>query len=187
MKTGDVIIFSAADLPSTVVKVATRSQYVHAAIVLFTHQEQPSEGSVIIAESHVDTNLPSLGTGEKIMGAQHQWLEHRLKNEGQAWWVPLKAPLAKDQRLRLQHWLQEIEAQQVPYDFEQVAGAALDMCDNLGLENTPDDKALFCSELVTRALQIAGVIESHINAAEQVPADIVEFPCFLSPILIKPQ
>ncbi|MEO0373589.1 MAG: hypothetical protein AAF329_02960 [Cyanobacteria bacterium P01_A01_bin.17] len=185
MKTGDVIVFSTDGLPSTVVKIATRSEYVHTAIVLFTHQEHTSAGSVVIAESHVDVNRPSLGTGEKIMGAQHQWLEHRLKAQGKVWWLPLKVPLVNDQRLRLQNWLQEIEAQQVPYDFGQVAGAALDMGDTMGLENTPDDKALFCSELVTRALQIAGVVESHINAAEQVPADIIQFPCFQPPVLIK--
>jgi hypothetical protein len=187
IKIGDVVIFSAGDLPSTVVKVATRSQYVHAAIVLFTHQTQTSNGSIVIAESHVDASQPSLGTGERIIGAQHQWLDHRLKSAGLVWWVPLKVPLTKVQRLRLQTWLKEIEAKRIPYDFRQVAGAALDVGDHLGLENNPDDKALFCSELVTRALQIAGVVESHINPAEQVPADIIRFPCFNPPILIKSQ
>lgn len=187
MKVGDVIIFSANDLPSTVVKVATRSPYVHAAIVLFARQSKTAECSVVIAESHVDTSLPSLGTGEQGMGVQHQWLDHRLQRQGRAWWIPLKAPLISTQRQRMQNWLQEIEAQKVPYDFEQVTGAALDIGDRLGLENTPDDQALFCSELVTRALQIAGVVESHINPAEQVPADIVQFSCFQAPILIKSQ
>ncbi len=82
----------------------------------------------------------------------------------------------------MQAWLQDIEAQQTPYDFWQVARAGLSI---LGLDNTPDDTALFCSELVTRALQIAGVIDDLINAAEQVPADIVKFPCFKPPILIQ--
>ncbi|MGF1601243.1 MAG: hypothetical protein ACFCU8_04355 [Thermosynechococcaceae cyanobacterium] len=52
MKIGDVVIFSSADLPSTVVKMATRSSYVHAAIVLSTRQSDTSSGSVVIAESH---------------------------------------------------------------------------------------------------------------------------------------
>ncbi len=186
MKTGDVVMFSGADLPATVVKAVTRSVYVHAAIVLSSRQSETPDCSVIIAESHVDCSLPSLGTGHRIIGVQHQWLDRRLeKSQGPVWWVPLKSPLASDQRQRMQVWLKEIEAKQIPYDFGQVAGSAIDIGDELGLENTPNVSALFCSELVTHALQLAGVVNLHINPAEQVPADIIQFDCFLPPILIK--
>jgi hypothetical protein len=183
MKTGDVVLFSGTDLPSTVVKVATRSDYVHAAIVLSTDRSEIPDRSVVIAESHIDTSAPSLGTGNAIMGVQHQWLHDRLvQAKGPVWWVSLKVPLLDPQRRAMQVWLQEIEAQQTPYDFLQVARAGLNLW---GLENTPDDAALFCSELVTRALQIAGVVDGQINPAQQVPADIVEFPCFNPPVLIQ--
>lgn len=186
MKTGDVVIFSGDDLPSTVVKVTTRSQYVHAAIVLSARHSETPDCSVIIAESHVDTSLPSLGTGERVVGVQHQWLGHRLvKSQGPVWWLPLKAPLVSEKRQQMQTWLRDLEAQQTPYDFLQVGGAGIDVGDALGFENTPDDDAFFCSELVIRALQIAGAVEAHVNSAEQVPADIIQLSCFHSPILIK--
>jgi hypothetical protein len=50
-----------------------------------------------------------------------------------------------------------------------------------------DLSALFCSELVTAALQIADVVDPYINPSKQTPADVVNFPCFSHPpILIKP-
>lgn len=189
-KPGDIVALSSYDLPSTVVKLATRSHYVHVAIILSInssiHRECPIEDPILIAESHIDTSLPSLGTGQAIRGVQFQRLGDRLDSFwGDAWWVPLKSPLPPDQLTQMQAWLREIEQHQVPYDFLQAIGAGINAIDPIQWENQADYSALFCSELVTRALQIAGVVDETVNPSEQTPAQVMEFPCFESPILIK--
>jgi hypothetical protein len=44
---------------------------------------------------------------------------------------------------------------------------------------------LFCSELVTCALQLAGVVDETLNPSAQTPADVMEFSCFQEPVLIQ--
>jgi hypothetical protein len=180
MRIGDVITFSGKDIPSDVVKFATQSPYVHVAIVHSVDPQAIPQQAILIAESHIDISLPSVGTGKRILGVQFQWLYDRLlQNPGNAWWTPLKAPLTPAQIAQMQVWLQTMESQQVPYDFMQAIGLGI------ALKNHPDDSALFCSELVTCALQIADAIDPSINPATQSPADVMQFPCFKPPILIQ--
>ncbi|NJK27651.1 MAG: hypothetical protein HC925_02630, partial [Coleofasciculaceae cyanobacterium SM2_3_26] len=84
--------------------------------------------------------------------------------------------------IAMQAWLRETHNQQVPYDFVQVYGAALDMFDRIGYDNKENFNTLFCSELVNKALKIAGVLDEDLNASEQTPADVVNFPCFKAPV-----
>jgi hypothetical protein len=182
---GDVIAFSGSDLPSGVVKIAMQSDYVHVAIALSTDTCNADGDTVLIAESHIDTSLPSVGTGERILGAQVQWLSHRLAAcESSVWWFALKTPLSEESRSKMQSWLRKIEQERIPYDFVQAVGVGLDA---LGIEinNETCYSALFCSELVTRALQISGVIDDEINPSEQTPVDVIHFPCFRDAVLIK--
>jgi hypothetical protein len=180
LKIGDIITTAGLDLPSDVVKLATQSPYVHVAIVHSVDPQAPPQQAILIAESHIDIRLPSVGTGKRILGVQLQWLYDRLaQNPGNAWWTPLKTPLTDDQIAKLQVWLQTLESQQVPYDFKQAIGLGI------AHNNQPDDSAFFCSELVTRALQIAGAIDPALNPALQSPGDVMQFPCFNAPIQIQ--
>jgi hypothetical protein len=186
IKIGDVITFSGTDLPSDIVKIATRSIYVHVAIAHSVDPQALPENAILIAESHVDRSLPSVGTGKRILGVQFQWLFNRLaQHPGQAWWTPLKTPLAPENIAKLQVWLQAIESQEIPYDFIQAIGAGMSQAKPIKLKNDPDFSALFCSELVTRALQIAGAIDETLNPSEQTAADVMRFPCFKEPLLIQ--
>ncbi len=72
-----------------------------------------------------------------------------------------------------------------PNDFFQAVGAGLDILDNVGLSNQPDFEALFCSELFTRALRIAQLVDPAINPSEQTPADVMQFSCLQEPIVIN--
>jgi hypothetical protein len=188
---GDIIAFSGTDLPSTVVKLATQSDYVHVAIVFAVIPNQNPDQTVLIAESHIDTSLPSLGTGQPILGVQFHWLSQRLSLPGPVWWAALKQPLPVDRVLAMQTWLSQVERQRVAYDFLQAIQAGLEVLFSAELtlptqlKGLKDDHAFFCSELVTRALQVAGAIAPDINAAEQIPATVMTFPCLQPPILIK--
>jgi hypothetical protein len=186
IKIGDVLTFSGNDLPSDVVRLATQSIYVHVAI---THSIDPQAlpaNAILIAESHVDRSLPSVGTGKHIHGVQFQWLFDRLTHHpGKVWWTPLKTPLSLTHIAQLQLWLQTIESQEIPYDFIQAIGAGINQIEHFNVNKTPDYSALFCSELVTRALQIAGAIDDTLNPSQQTAADVMQFPCFQAPRLIQ--
>lgn len=202
IRPGDIITFSGFDIPSTVVKVATQSSYVHVAIVFSVRASsdafpgaqtttqssvnQEREDTILIAESHIDSSIPSVGTGKRTLGVQLQWLSNRLAcAKGPVWWAPLSTPLTITQSQTLQGWLWDVESQGTPYDFVQAVGAGMDACDHLGLENTPDESAFFCSELVICALQKVRVISDLINPSEQTPADLMALPYFKTPILIQ--
>jgi hypothetical protein len=183
IKVGDVIAFGGKDLGSGVVKLATKSHYSHVGIVFKVHQSGVSGDSVLMAESHIDTTLPSVGTGDRIAGVQFQWITGRLAvSSGQAWWVPLQKALGRGAIAQMQAWLTEVEAQKTPYDWEQAVGAGVDLPN---FRNRPDFSALFCSELVTKALQLARVVPSQLNPSEQTPANVLQFPCWQQPVLIK--
>jgi hypothetical protein len=169
---GDVIVFTGQDIPSSVVKLATRSDYVHVAIVLAVIDSHP-EGRILIAESHIDASLPSVGTGECIQGAQIQWLENRLKAcKDPVRWSSVRPPLNPAETAKLQTWLWEIEQNKTGYDFIQAIGAGIG-----GLYNATDFSELFCSELVTAALQRVGRVVPDINPSKTTPVEVMAFPC----------
>ena len=185
VKPGDVLAFSGDDVPSSVVKIATQSCYVHVAIVLSVDWSARHEDPILIAESHIDLSLPSEGSGKIQLGVQFQRLSNRITAaQGPVWWAPLRAPLFQHQLNQMRAWLHQVEAEGVPYDFPQAVGAGVDILDRAGLSNRPDFEALFCSELVTRALQIAKIVGPGVNPSETTPADVMQFSCLQAPVLI---
>ena len=194
LKTGDVLAFGGADLPSDVVKLATRSCFVHVAIVFSTDfpadpqdldQMYSQEDSILIMESHVDASLPSVGTGKCTLGVQMQWLSQRLTTyDGKLWWAPLKTPLTAEGIATMQTWLRKMEAEQIPYDFPQAIEVGVAAFTRTQRDHLTDYSALFCSELVTVALQLAGALDQKINASAQTPADVMQFSCLQQPIAI---
>lgn len=177
---GDVIVFSGKDLPSHVVKIATQSDYVHVAIVLSVEDDRDDGNCILLAESHIDRSLPSIGTGSCRQGAQIQWLELRLQScKEPVRWSKLFPELNPAETVKLQSWLWEIEQAQVGYDYLQAIGAGMGICTNT------DFSSLFCSELVTRALQIVGRVVPNINASATTPAAVMAFPCLLPPVPIR--
>jgi hypothetical protein len=177
---GDVIVFSGKDIPSHVVKIATQSDYVHVAIVLSVEDDREDGNCILLAESHIDKSLPSVGTGACAQGAQIQWLEQRLKTcKDPVRWSKLNPELNPAETVKLQSWLWEIEQAKVGYDYLQAIGAGMGICSNT------DFSTLFCSELVTRALQIVGRVFPTINASTTTPAAVMAFPCLMPPIEIQ--
>jgi hypothetical protein len=185
MKTGDVIAFSGKGRTSNIIKWKTNSDISHVGIVLNTVMEEGFDQSVMLIESTSLVNLPDAETKELIKGVQIHWLSKRLETyDGQAYWVPLAKPLEDYEALNMRHWLRRKHAKKTKYDTVQALGSALDVLDGLGLENEPDFNLLFCSELVTKALKIAGRVPENINPSEMTPADVMHFECLESRVQI---
>jgi len=170
MKTGDVIGFSGKGDVSNVIKHFTNCDISHVGIVYRT-----AEDRVIIMESTSLNDIPDCVTGEQIKGVQQQYLSDRLSSyDGQAYWYALDTDVEDFTPMNI--WLEDVHEDRTEYDTVQAIGAGIDYF-------VPDNhecyRKLFCSELVSQALQLAGVIPEDINASEQTPADVVNYPCLL--------
>jgi hypothetical protein len=183
MKTGDVIAFSGKGAFSNLIKWRFGADVSHVAIVY--SEEVGSFGRVVlIVESTTLTTLADAQTGELVKGVQMHFLSKRLGSyDGDAWWVPLKKPLSEQGERKMCSWLRKTHDQRIPYDTAQAIGAGIDFWDGI-LENDPDFSKLFCSELVARALQIAGVVDGDINPSETAPSEVLAFDCLEEPVPI---
>jgi hypothetical protein len=187
IKTGDVIGFSGTIGLSPVIKWVTGSVYSHVGIVLNAEMSGGLGNSVLLVESTVETRIRDAMNSEVIKGVQLHWLSKRIQMyQGGVWWASLKKPLAKNAQERMQGWLRQTHNQCVPYDAVQIMGAGLDIFDRMGvLKNKESFSTLFCSELVTKALQIGGAIDPKLNASEQTPGDVMAFPCLEQALPLK--
>jgi hypothetical protein len=187
MKTGDIIAFSGTKCISRLNKWITHSRYSHVAIVFEAELGGGFGKSVLIIESAAPQTKRDPYGRKVILGVQIHWLSKRLdRYQGRAWWLPLKHPIAPDKLVEMQAWLRQAYNQRRPFDIFHVVVAGVGFLKKLGFGHT-DLSALYCAELVTAALQIAGVVDPSINPSTQTPADVVNFPCFAKPpILLKP-
>ena len=188
MKTGDIIAFSGKNLGAKLIRWATNSPYSHLAIVLDTEPEEG--GRISIAESTTFTMVPNFRNEKCSKGVQIHWLTNWLaayKHDGQAWWIPLDRPLTAENRAKMQAWVWQVEQQKVRFGYHKAFAAWLKNKGGLKFNKWKDSSSLFCSELVVKALQIAGAIEPHIDASLQTPKDAIALPCFQErhPLLIK--
>jgi hypothetical protein len=173
LKVGDVIAFSGKGRVSNLIKFATRSDISHVGIVL--ESNSPELGHMVhIIESTSIATTPDIITKELFKGVQIQQLSRRIEHaDGQVYHCPLKRELEECQRIRMVDWLRYKHTERTPYDTIQALGSGLDLLDGLGLENEPDFSSLFCSELVAKAYQVAGILSKDINPSEQTPEDIM--------------
>jgi hypothetical protein len=186
IKTGDVIGFSGNIGLSPVIKWATGSVYSHVGIVLNAELSGGFGNSVLVVESTTETRVRDATNTEVVKGVQLHWLSKRVQMySGGVWWASLKKPLSKVGQEKMQAWLRQTTNQRVPYDLVQVMGAGLDVFDRVGLRNKESLSLLFCSELVTKALQIAGAIDPKLNPSEQTPGNVMAFPCLEQALPIK--
>jgi len=177
MKTGDVISFSGKGHFSNIIKGYTDSDISHVGIVYGTTVGRTPR--VFIMESTSLTNIPDIKTGEFVKGVQQHALSNRLKAyDGQVYWHKLNTPIHAPDEDDMLNWLYSVHEEGVPYDTLQALGSAMDVFDWIpGMENKEDFSSLFCSEMVCNALKLARVVDYKLNASEQTPADVVNYPC----------
>ncbi|NEN99165.1 MAG: hypothetical protein F6K50_27890, partial [Moorea sp. SIO3I7] len=121
-------------------------------------------------------------------GVQIHYLENWLnayRNYGQAWWVPLAKPLSSEGIDKMQNWLWNLHERQVRYSCWKSIGAWLKVNRYLVPSDSQNIQRIFCSELVTQALQIAGSIDGSVLACQQTPKEAVTFGCFEAPVLLE--
>ena len=188
---GDVIAFSGNGLDSQIIRWFTRSPYSHVVIVLDTKYPNQQCEDILIAESTTYTTVPDFQKQKCLRGVQVHWLSHWLaayKACGRAWWFPLQQKLSHDRIAQMQSWLWHLYGNQIPFACRKSVGAWLATNKYLKAEakeqSSPNSAGLFCSELVTAALQVAGIIDSKLNPAAQTPKDLMNLECFQEPTLI---
>jgi hypothetical protein len=187
-KPGDLITFSGLKIDAAVVRLFTRSDYSHTAIVLDTHLEGNANPNVAIAESTSYTSLPDYKNRKRKPGVQVHYLDNWLnayRNYGRAWWIPLAKPLSPEGILKMQNWLWNLHDRQVPYSCSKSIGAWLKINRYLTRYDNQNVQTVFCSELATLALQIAGAIDSSVLACEQTPQLLSTLECFEAPVLLE--
>ncbi len=187
-KPGDLITFSGLKIDAALVRWFTGSDYSHTAIVLDTHLEENGNTNVAIIESTTYTNLPDFQNRRCRPGVQIHYLSNWLnayRSYGRAWCVPLVQPLSSEGTRQMQKWLWNLHDRQVPYNCWKSIGAWLKVNRYLIHSDSQNIQTIFCSELVTQALQIAGVVEGSVLACEQTPQEAVDLPCFEAPVLLE--
>ncbi|NEP80219.1 MAG: hypothetical protein F6K17_11670 [Okeania sp. SIO3C4] len=190
---GDVIAFSGNGLDAKIIQWFTRSPYSHVAIVLETEYQNKQREDILIAESTAYTVLLDFKEQKRLKGVQVHWLSHWLdiyKTCGQAWWFPLQKKLSYNRITQMQSWLWDLNHNHTPYAFYKSVGAWLAQNKyfdgETNIKSSKTSASFFCSELVAKALQIAGTIDLKLNPATQTPGDLMSIPCFQEPTLILP-
>jgi hypothetical protein len=183
VKVGDVFASDGKTAFSDLIKFRTGSPYSHVAICIGFHQIIPGQPkSLLMCESTMTVSKKDDISGEVIKGVQIHKISSRLAlSKSKFWWVPLKQPLSQMQEVVMMQWLFKKHSNKTKYDTRQAIGCAIDWWDALGFRNEPDFDKLFCSELVSRAFQIAKVIQ-FCNASEMSPDDVVGLDVLGTPV-----
>ena len=85
----------------------------------------------------------------------------------------------------MQTWLSNIEDERIGYDYPGGIESGLEIFNNDTYSGDFTFSRLFCSELVTYALQLLGAIPSTINPHYQTPGDVAKFSVVTRPILLS--
>lgn len=179
MKVGDLIVYSGYSIADKLIQWKTGSPYSHVAIVCDVNNSLRSFDRVLIIEASTSTRLNNFNGQAAVRGVQvhllTEWID-AYKGQGEIWWLPLSTKLSTDGQARMQTWLSDIFDRQVQYSNLKTLLLGLNLTFGLKLRSS-DLSSFFCSELVTRALQIAGVVNPIIDPTQQTPKDVANFSC----------
>lgn len=187
MKPGDLIGSRGVGLQSDIICRLTGSDLSHVAII---GVDDPS----LLFESTTLTNLPDEQTSLIVKGVQLHAVEKRVENyDGDMYLYPLREPLSDERRKAMTDWLTHVHDERVPYHWTGIMGLGVELLTGLKLLGQSKFDQVFCSELATKALQVAGVIGEALNPAEQTPSMLVALNCFgprvtlkKSPVMARP-
>jgi hypothetical protein len=164
MKPGDVIAFSGKSFLSSVIQDVTGSPVSHVGVIM---QTDISDG--IFVNQIIESNGKKKGmTGVRVWRMSERVEEY----DGSIWWLPMFINF--DRKKFVGFCLSQVGKK---YDAPQAIGSALH-------DQEEDISKLICSELVSAALEHAGILK-NINASKMTPADVVAFDIYRAPAQIK--
>jgi hypothetical protein len=182
IKTGDIIGFSGKAIVPRIIQRWIKGENGHVGMALWMENlEGEGDRLFIIESTTMNYGKPDID-GSYRRGVQMMTLSQRIDGfPGKCRWYQLKIPIDKEKELEMRKWLLGVHSSKVPYDYAQAIASGLDpekwpwfwkvfVAPLLRILITRNDlKALFCSELCTKALQLAGILDPLINPSEQHP------------------
>lgn len=157
---GDVIAFGGRGMVSNLIKLFTRSNVSHVALMMRAISKTGERLNQIIESTTLDN----------YSGVVVNRLSNRLKGyDGEAWWLPLKQEFRNKARGEDAYkWL--VKQKRKTYDTWQAIGSGLDLL----LNNNEDYDKLYCSEIISAFFEERGIID-EINSSEVTPIDLCMF------------
>ncbi len=167
MKPGDVIAYGGKGFLSKIIQDVTDSPVSHVGVIM---QTTISDG--IFVNQIIESNGKKKGhTGVQVWRMSERVAEY----DGSIWWLPMFINFDREKFVGF--CLSQVGKK---YDAPQAIMAALD-----GVPDSKEDlDKLFCSELVSSALEHVGIIKD-INASEMTPADVLRFDIYKATVQIK--
>lgn len=171
---GDIIAFGGNSLFSKWTKLTTRSVVTHTAVVI------DIDHSATFNQSGACRLMEATSYRGKRTVMENCAFERISGYEGDIWWLPLSKQFRLSVKANRAQFIQFLKKQRhKKYDIWQLFGSVVDRTDATPLLkkltwNKEDLSELFCSELVAKGLEYAGVLKD-INASEVTPIDICRF------------
>ena len=157
---GDIIAFGGKGMTSNLIKLFTRSNVSHVALIMKAKLDNSNPLNMIIESTTLDG----------YSGVVINRLSNRLKDyQGEAWWLPLRQDLrSRGNWDEAYEWLKAQKRK--AFDPMQAIGAGLDLL----LNNKEDFDKFFCSELCCAFFEEKEIIKA-INSSEVTPIDLCMF------------
>lgn len=171
IRTGDIIAFSGKTYVDEIIKLGTRSNISHVAIVL--------KSSDLTNNKYLECDVNQIT--EAHPSVVINCLKNRIENCDEAiWWLPLKESIRAN--MKIEKYYDFILRQQgKQFDMPQAIKSAIDIFDRFPFRlfkrltyNIQDISKIFCSELTAAALEESEAI-TNINASEVTPIDMCMF------------
>lgn len=178
-KTGDVIAYTSSDCLGAAICRVTESEISHVGMCLWLNGRLYSIESMLV-------NVRPDKSGKYRRGVSMCLFSQRVDGSENPVFVYRTRPIVNEEEMV--KWLMKAETSEIPYDIRGALEAGVNKVGCLGWFFRPvlrtNLHALFCSELVTKALQRGGVVDFDIDPMVQTPGDVISFGCFIERIQI---
>eukprot|EP01130_Rhizamoeba_saxonica_P015672 TRINITY_DN7081_c0_g1_i1.p1 TRINITY_DN7081_c0_g1~~TRINITY_DN7081_c0_g1_i1.p1 ORF type:complete len:660 (-),score=165.78 TRINITY_DN7081_c0_g1_i1:21-2000(-) len=174
IKPGDAILFAGGTYISSIIKSFANSPVSHIGYVLrLPDPKNNNELSLFVVESDQIEEGDHF-TNEKTDGININLLDSRMHSYSgnMILHCPRREPLTHDQEMDLVAYALNMKLQNVPFDIQQLVGAGL------GIPQTEDLSAVFCSEFVAAGLRQVGELNKDVNVSEISPFEVANLPIF---------
>lgn len=178
LQTGDLILFRCTDTYGSYLVTAYTGEFTHIGMVIVRRDPVTRRKLLLLLESvsHSD-DLFDWETNVQKSGVRQVDLYDRLSSSASHYYgvVKLRFP-SPEVQAEVQRRVEEFTASEGYKDYNGSKAALLRAAFNDGVVDTPQDRqpAYFCSQLICKALQEAGISDENLNAAATIPSDFFQ-------------